>query len=83
MPLTLEINGQSRQFSTLEPGVALSHLIAALDLKGDRVAVEWNGELAPRSAWDATMLAERDRLEIVHFVGGGCGLSCMTRPLLC
>jgi sulfur carrier protein len=40
-------------------------------LKGDRVAVELNGEIVPRAHWVETIVEEGDRLEVVHFVGGG------------
>jgi thiamine biosynthesis protein ThiS len=40
-------------------------------MKTDRVAVELNREIVPRDQWDRTQLADGDRLEIVHFVGGG------------
>jgi thiamine biosynthesis protein ThiS len=46
-------------------------------MKADRIAVELNLNIVPRDRWDATPLNEGDRLEIVHFVGGGSGLgSC-------
>lgn len=50
---------------------SLQDLIAAISLKGDRVAVERNGNIVPRVAWAETALVDGDRLEIVHFVGGG------------
>jgi sulfur carrier protein len=40
-------------------------------MKADRVAVELNRDIVPRDRWTQTALAEGDRLEIVHFVGGG------------
>ena len=40
-------------------------------MKSDRVAVELNREIVPRERWSGTRLSEGDRLEIVHFVGGG------------
>jgi thiamine biosynthesis protein ThiS len=66
------LNGQSRDFPQLAPGANLQDLIADLDLKGDRVAVEHNGAIVPRIEWANTGLREGDRLEVVHFVGGGC-----------
>jgi sulfur carrier protein len=71
MPLTLVLNGQSRTFDTLSQPASLDLVIAELGLKGDRVAVEHNGEIVPRSAWAQTEVAGEDRLEVVHFVGGG------------
>jgi thiamine biosynthesis protein ThiS len=63
------LNGQPREFPDLG---SLQELIADLGLKGDRVAVEHNGNIVPRADWVSTALADGDRLEIVHFVGGGC-----------
>jgi thiamine biosynthesis protein ThiS len=71
MALNVLINGQPRLFEGLAQGDSVLDLIAALDLKTDRVALELNGEIAARSAWEATTLAEGDKVEIVHFVGGG------------
>ena len=65
------VNGQTREFSQLVPGAQIRDLIAELGLKGDRLAIEQNGSIVPRSEWGTTSLAEGDRLEIVHFVGGG------------
>lgn len=72
MPLTLVLNGQSRTFETLSSGSSLQQLVETLELKGDRVAVERNGEIAPRTRWGAVGVADGDRIEVVHFVGGGC-----------
>jgi sulfur carrier protein len=66
------VNGQSREFPQLTPGAQVRDLIAELGLKGDRLAIEQNGNIVPRSKWDHTAVADGDRLEIVHFVGGGC-----------
>jgi thiamine biosynthesis protein ThiS len=66
------LNGQSREFPQLAPGANLQDLITGLNLKGDRVAVEHNGTIVPRVEWTNTGLSEGDRLEVVHFVGGGC-----------
>jgi sulfur carrier protein len=71
MSLTLIVNGQTRDFETLPQPASLEELIGELGLKGDRVAVEHNGEIVPRSGWAATLLNGGDRLEVVHFVGGG------------
>lgn len=66
--MKLTINGQSREFASL---ATLEDVLTTLGLKQDRVAVEHNGEIVSRDAWSATSLSEGDRLEIVHFVGGG------------
>jgi thiamine biosynthesis protein ThiS len=71
MSLTLLVNGQSRVFTSLPDSPSLADLVRELGLKSDRVAVEHNGEIAVKSVWQETTLSEGDRLEIVHFVGGG------------
>jgi len=55
--------------------MSLAQFIQQLGMKGDRVAVELNREIVPRAQWDATQLQDGDRLEVVHFVGGGAN-SC-------
>jgi sulfur carrier protein len=71
MSLTLILNGQPRTFDALQQSANVEQLVGELGLKGDRVAVEHNGEIVPRSNWTETALSSGDRLEVVHFVGGG------------
>ena len=66
--LTLHINGEAREFPG---GLTLAALVEQLGMKGDRVAIELNREIAPRDRWGSVELHDGDRLEIVHFVGGG------------
>ncbi len=70
--LTIQINGQQRSFPDLTAPTPLPELLEALNLKPDRIAIEHNGEIAPRSTWPTTLLQQNDKIEIVHFVGGGC-----------
>jgi thiamine biosynthesis protein ThiS len=51
--------------------LTLSELVEELSLAPSRIAVELNGEVVRRDNWAATVLSEEDRLEVVHFVGGG------------
>jgi sulfur carrier protein len=69
--MELTINGQPRSFAALDAGATVQDLLTELGLKQDRVAVEQNGEIVPRSSWNGAGVAEGDRFEIVHFVGGG------------
>ena len=66
--MTLTINGEAREFNGIS---TLSELVSQLGMKPDRVAIELNRELVRRERWPETTLAEGDKLEIVHFVGGG------------
>jgi sulfur carrier protein len=62
------VNGEPKD---VEAGTTLTALIAALGLGAGPVAVERNREVVPRAQHATTALAEGDRLEVVHFVGGG------------
>ena len=62
------VNGESRELSGTP---SLAELITQLDLPPARIAVELNREVVRRSDWGGTMLKAEDRIEIVHFVGGG------------
>lgn len=62
------VNGESRELSGTP---SLAELITQLDLPAARIAVEVNREVVRRNDWSGTMLNEDDRVEIVHFVGGG------------
>ncbi len=62
------INGEEKR---LAASLSLAQLVEQLGMKGDRVAVELNREIVPRAQWAETLLKDGDRLEIVHFVGGG------------
>lgn len=66
--MRLTINGEER---TLAEARDLAGLIATLGLDTRKVAVERNLEIVPRARYAATALAEGDRIEIVHFIGGG------------
>ena len=69
--MQVSINGQARSLAELTPLATLDQLIAMLGIKEDRVAVEQNGEIVPRSTWNTAPVKDGDRFEIVHFVGGG------------
>ena len=62
------VNGSPQR---LEQPLDVAALIARMQLAGKRIAVEKNGEIVPKSALDATLVADGDRLEIVVAVGGG------------
>ena len=66
--MQVHINGDEKQFSD---GLSLAELIFQLGMKADRVAVELNREIVQRGQWADVRLNEGDKLEIVHFVGGG------------
>ena len=66
--MKLWVNGEERE---VDPARDIVGLIAVLGLDGRKVAVERNLEIVPRGVYGSTPLAEGDRIEIVHFIGGG------------
>jgi thiamine biosynthesis protein ThiS len=66
--MQLHINGEQRDYPD---SLTVAALVAQLGMKPDRVAVELNLEIVPRSQWETTALKDGDKLEVVHFVGGG------------
>lgn len=66
--MRVELNGDPKD---LDEGTNLSALVEQLSLAPERVAVELNREVVRRADWPTTQLSEGDRVEIVHFVGGG------------
>ena len=66
--MRVELNGEPKE---LDEGTTLATLIERLSLAPERVAVELNRDVVRRADWPATRLADGDRVEIVHFVGGG------------
>jgi len=66
--MRLTINGETRE---MQDAADMAALIAALGLDSRKVAVERNFEIVPRSLYGATPLVDGDRIEIVHFIGGG------------
>ncbi len=66
--MKLWVNGEER---AVEAVADVAGLVAALGLDSRKVAVERNLEIVPRSTYAATPVADGDRIEIVHFIGGG------------
>lgn len=75
--LQLIVNGQPRTLEDLSAPAPLTSVLERLELRPDRIAVELNGEIAPRTKWNDLTVADRDRIEVVHFVGGGLGESTL------
>jgi thiamine biosynthesis protein ThiS len=66
--MRLLINGTVAEVAE---GPSLGALIQSRGLAPNRVAAELNGSVIPRREWDNTQVNEGDRIELVHFVGGG------------
>jgi thiazole synthase len=66
--MRLTINGEMRDMTGTG---TVAELLSSLELDARKIAVELNREIVPRSAYGATGLADGDKIEIVHFIGGG------------
>lgn len=68
--MRISINGESRTF---DAPITVAALLAELGFDARKIAVERNREIVRRSAFADTALGDGDRIEIVHFIGGGAG----------
>ncbi len=66
--INIRLNGEARD---IEAGLDLVQLLGHFSLPSQRIAVELNGRVISRSDWPNTQVSEGDRIEVVHFVGGG------------
>ena len=66
--MQVQINGELQEF---EEPQSVHSIVTGLGLDPRKIAVERNLEIVPKSAYDLTAVAAGDRLEIVHFIGGG------------
>lgn len=66
--MRIEVNGEPREVGE---AIKLSELVSDLALAPERVAIELNQAVVRRIDWPATTIMDGDRIEIVHFVGGG------------
>ncbi|MBS1825140.1 MAG: sulfur carrier protein ThiS [Acidobacteria bacterium] len=67
--MDLVINGESHN---APDACSMLDLLASLHIDPSRVAIEYNGLILRKDAWAGTALQPGDKVEIVHFVGGGC-----------
>ncbi len=66
--MQIVLNGEPR---ALAPETSVAGLLKELGIDPRKVAVELNLEIVPKSTFETTALGDGDRLEIVHFIGGG------------
>lgn len=66
--IEITINGEPQQ---IVADSTVAHLLTQLALTPERVAIEYNLSILARKFWADTKLQAGDKLEIVHFVGGG------------
>ncbi|CAA7611687.1 Thiazole synthase (fragment) [Magnetospirillum sp. LM-5] len=63
------INGEEKTFAE---SMSVEALLTGLGIDPRKVAVERNLEIVPKSTYADVAVGDGDRLEIVHFIGGGC-----------
>lgn len=66
--MQITLNGEKREFGEAQ---TVSELVQTLQLSDQRIAVELNKEIVRKKDWESTILSNADKVEIVHFVGGG------------
>ena len=66
--IKIQVNGETREIPS---GMELEDLLRHLSLPTERVAVEVNKQVIRRSEWNSVRVSEDDRIEVIHFVGGG------------
>ncbi|CAI8357319.1 MAG: thiamine biosynthesis protein ThiS [Rhizobiales bacterium TMED143] len=66
--MKITVNGEDQ---LLDGPISVSGLLVQLGISGGKVAIERNLEIVPKSAYENIVLADGDRIEIVHFIGGG------------
>lgn len=69
------VNGERHELSG---ATSLAALLSVLSIPGDRVAIELNEKVIRRADWPVSILEDGDKIEIVHFVGGGTGLKALS-----
>ena len=66
--MIVHVNGEERE---IESGLSVTQLLEELEIRPARVVVELNRDVLARDAFGTTALKDGDKIEIVHFVGGG------------
>ena len=64
----IQLNGSSYEINM---GINLNELLNKLKIKRNKVAIEVNGEIVARNKYSNLILNKDDKVEIVHFIGGG------------
>ena len=66
--LKIQLNGRKYQ---IIKGLSLNKLLKKLKINNNKAAVELNGQIADKKRYDKIILKKNDKLEVVHFIGGG------------
>ena len=66
--ITIVLNGEERK---IDGAVTVDRLLDLFSLPRQRVAIELNKEVVRKQEWPETKVKDADRIEVIHFVGGG------------
>lgn len=66
--MKVTINGDQKEFVN---DVSLLQLLKQLDLPNERIAIELNKDVVRKKDWENIKISDQDKIEIIHFVGGG------------
>ena len=64
----IQLNGDPYKINT---GTNLNELLNRLKIQKNNIAIELNGEIVEKNKYPKTILNKDDKVEIVHFIGGG------------
>jgi sulfur carrier protein len=64
----IQLNGEVMETAA---GATIESILLQLDISRERVAVELNTDILPKADYEKKLLCDGDKIEIVHFVGGG------------
>ena len=67
-PISISLNGETRE---IPRDINLNGLLEYFSLAKQRIAIELNNSVVRRADWDETLVRDKDKIEVVHFVGGG------------
>lgn len=62
------VNGEKRE---IEKELNLRELLKRLELPSERIAIELNKTVVRKKDWETVKIADSDKIEVIHFVGGG------------
>jgi thiamine biosynthesis protein ThiS len=68
LEIEILLNGETKR---IPHGLTIAQLVNSLNLVSQRLAIEYNRKILKKESWDRQMIFGGDRIEIVHFVGGG------------
>tara|TARA_Y100000996_G_C22529541_1_gene645933 strand:- start:214 stop:417 length:204 start_codon:yes stop_codon:yes gene_type:complete len=64
----IQLNGKK---ITINKNMTISNVLVKYKLDNKKVAIELNGEILPKNKYNKKKLQDNDKIEIVHFIGGG------------